>query len=374
VLRIRLLEQVAAMRRHAPWVSPDNEVELHELRLAARRLRELLGFARPLLNEARADSLRLDLRDLHRRLGPARDADVFVAHLRDELAEQRETGSEAAALLGRAEAKRLEAYRTARAAVDDASFERLLENLADLVADVRIDSAGFEDLMSTEATKVPKRVAELSSDESLHQTRIKARRLRFAADIAGDRSTSARAKRLQDFLGEHHDAVVAEQRLRELAEPGTATVVGRLIELEAERRGRARRLAATAWEMLADGRVIRAAGGIVVRGDDILIVHRPKYDDWSLPKGKCRSGEMDEACAIREVAEETGFECRIVRRLGATRYRAAAGAKVVQWFLMHRVRGDFEPGDEVDEIAWVPRGSALEAITFDVGAEQLSSI
>src|SRR5687767_14884285 len=114
------------MREHAPRVSPDDDVELHELRLAVRRLRELLGSARPLLDNESADSLRLELRDLGRSLGPARDADVLVAHLRNALAEMDERGADAAALLGRAEIVRLEAYRTARAAVDDPSFERLL--------------------------------------------------------------------------------------------------------------------------------------------------------------------------------------------------------------------------------------------------------
>ena len=121
-------------------------------------------------------------------------------------------------------------------------------------------------------------------------------------------------------------------------------------------------------------RVIRAAGGIVLRGEDVLLVHRPKYDDWSLPKGKCRSGETDKACALREITEETGLECRIVRTLGVSRYRVPAGAKVVQWFLMDPIGGTFEPSDEVDEIAWVPRASVPDAVTFDIGAEQLDAI
>ena len=121
-------------------------------------------------------------------------------------------------------------------------------------------------------------------------------------------------------------------------------------------------------------RVIRAAGGIVIRDGDVMLVHRPKYDDWSLPKGKCQSGETDEACAIREITEETGIECRIVRALGTSRYRVPAGPKVVRWFLMRPIGGAFKPSHEVDEIAWVPRGSVREAITFEVGTEQLEAI
>ena len=64
--------------------------------------------------------------------------------------------------------------------------------------------------------------------------------------------------------------------------------------------------------------MIRAAGGIIVRDGNVLIVHRPKYGDWSLPKGKCKSGESDEACALREIEEETGLDCEIERPLGET--------------------------------------------------------
>jgi CHAD domain-containing protein len=252
VLYIRLLEEVAAMREHAPRVSLDDAVELHELRLAVRRLRELLGSSRPLLDNESADSLRLELRDLGRSLGHARDADVFVAHLRNALVELEERGADAAALLGRAEIVRLEAYGTARAAVDDPSFERLLENLTDFIAHMRFDVAGFEDRVSVAARKLHKAMDEASSDSALHGARIKAKRLRFAADVAGARSTSTGAKRLQDILGEHQDAVVAERRLHELAQPETATLVGRLLERQEERRRRARRQAATAWKTLAD--------------------------------------------------------------------------------------------------------------------------
>ncbi len=61
-------------------------------------------------------------------------------------------------------------------------------------------------------------------------------------------------------------------------------------------------------------KVVRAAGGIVVRDGRVLLVHRPKYDDWTLPKGKAEAGESDEDCALREVREETGLECELVRR------------------------------------------------------------
>ena len=120
--------------------------------------------------------------------------------------------------------------------------------------------------------------------------------------------------------------------------------------------------------------MIRAAGGIVIRDGEILIVHRPKYDDWSLPKGKCKPGESDEACALREIEEETGLHCEIERALGESNYQALAGPKVVKWFVMRPLDGEFAPDDEVDEIAWVPISDVGDRVTFDAGVEQLEQL
>lgn len=117
--------------------------------------------------------------------------------------------------------------------------------------------------------------------------------------------------------------------------------------------------------------MIRAAGGIIVRDDSVLIVHRPNYGDWSLPKGKCKAAESDEACALREIEEETGLRCAIERPLGETHYEALAGPKVVRWFLMRPLEGEFTPDDEIDEVAWVPISDVPDRLTFDVGVEQL---
>jgi 8-oxo-dGTP diphosphatase len=99
--------------------------------------------------------------------------------------------------------------------------------------------------------------------------------------------------------------------------------------------------------------IVRAAGGVVVGDGKVLLVHRPKYDDWSFPKGKCDSGESDEACALREVEEETGLRCELLDEIGETRYRDAKGRpKIVRYWRMRAVSGEFEPHDEVDEIRW----------------------
>jgi 8-oxo-dGTP diphosphatase len=99
--------------------------------------------------------------------------------------------------------------------------------------------------------------------------------------------------------------------------------------------------------------VVRAAGGLVVRDGKVVLVHRPKYDDWSFPKGKCHEGESDEACALREVEEETGLRCELLGELGQTSYVDARGRpKIVRYWRMRAVDGEFVPDGEVDEIRW----------------------
>jgi len=99
--------------------------------------------------------------------------------------------------------------------------------------------------------------------------------------------------------------------------------------------------------------VVRAAGGLVVRDGHVLLVHRPKYDDWSFPKGKCEHGEPDEACALREVEEETGLRCEVLEMIGETSYRDGSGRpKIVRYWRMRAVGGEFVSHDEVDEIRW----------------------
>ncbi len=98
----------------------------------------------------------------------------------------------------------------------------------------------------------------------------------------------------------------------------------------------------------------------------MLLVHRPRYDDWTLPKGKLDAGETDEQAAVREVEEETGLRCRLGRELVRTDYVDGKGrSKTVRYWEMVAEGGVFEPGDEVDEIAWLPVKDAKGRLSYD---------
>ena len=111
---------------------------------------------------------------------------------------------------------------------------------------------------------------------------------------------------------------------------------------------------------------VRAAGGVVVRGDEVLLVHRPKYDDWSFPKGKVEPGETDQECALREVAEETGLRCELGRELASTSYVDGKGRpKRVRYWAMVPVAGEFLPHAEVDEVRWLDPARAAATLTWE---------
>jgi 8-oxo-dGTP diphosphatase len=122
---------------------------------------------------------------------------------------------------------------------------------------------------------------------------------------------------------------------------------------------------------MAEAERIEAAGGVIIRpgpaGEpEVAIVHRPRYDDWSLPKGKLESGESFKQAARREVEEETGYRCRLERELGASSYRDHKGRKKkVRLWLMSPVEGSFEANDEVDELRWLSPAEAIELLDYE---------
>jgi 8-oxo-dGTP diphosphatase len=116
--------------------------------------------------------------------------------------------------------------------------------------------------------------------------------------------------------------------------------------------------------------VVQAAGGAVWRRHDgrveVLLVHKPRNDDWTLPKGKLRKAEDELHGALREVEEETGLSCRLGPELPSTAYLDAKGRqKVVRYWAMHPLGGDFTPGAEVDEIRWIPLPDGVDQLTYE---------
>jgi len=108
----------------------------------------------------------------------------------------------------------------------------------------------------------------------------------------------------------------------------------------------------------------RAAGGLVVRDGHVLVVHRPKYDDWTFPKGKLEDGESWEEAALREVEEETGLRCRLGDYVGSTHYPFRDGIKEVRYFRM-TPEGDARAQNEVDELRWLPLAEADALLSYD---------
>jgi 8-oxo-dGTP diphosphatase len=115
---------------------------------------------------------------------------------------------------------------------------------------------------------------------------------------------------------------------------------------------------------------VRAAGGAVLRAGpgrtvEVLLVHRPGHRDWTLPKGKVERGEADEECALREVAEETGYDCLLGPELGASRYRDRRGRdKGVRYWAMTVRDGAFRSNTEVDEARWIALPAAGGQLSY----------
>lgn len=117
--------------------------------------------------------------------------------------------------------------------------------------------------------------------------------------------------------------------------------------------------------------LVRAAGGVVLRANapgltELLIVYRATYDDWTLPKGKAKPGEPDEACALREVEEETALVCHLGAEVAVTEYEDAGGRpKRVRYFAMTpRIGSEATPQNEIDKVCWVTVEAALATLSY----------
>jgi CHAD domain-containing protein len=256
----RQYEQILA---HDPGTRiGDDPEDLHDLRVAVRRLRAILKVAAPPLDEAWAADLRAELDWLGDLLGPLRDLDVMLAHLREAAAEL----DQGERILFSPVLKQLERERTARrrsmlAAMRSARYAELLNRLEEASRRPRTRSArpSVDEIAADAFAKLRKAVRALEGDDSdnaLHKVRIKGKRARYAAELAapGRGKKMAKlidaAKDFQDVAGEHQDAVVTAERLRAMAGeavPATAFVAGRLAERQEVRRGKARDSFGDAW-------------------------------------------------------------------------------------------------------------------------------
>ena len=122
-------------------------------------------------------------------------------------------------------------------------------------------------------------------------------------------------------------------------------------------------------------RTIEAAGGVVEQDGLIAVVHRPRYDDWSLPKGKLDKNESAERAALREVEEETGLSCQLVEELEPVSYTDNRGRpKNVRYWRMKVLSGEFEVNDEVDELRWLSTADALELLSYEHDRELVAAL
>jgi 8-oxo-dGTP pyrophosphatase MutT (NUDIX family) len=123
---------------------------------------------------------------------------------------------------------------------------------------------------------------------------------------------------------------------------------------------------------MGDRELVRAAGGLVTRPGaegrpEILLVHRPRYDDWTFPKGKAEPGESDEECALREVEEEAALECDLGDEVATVEYEDARGRpkRVVYYAMTPRDGADAAPRNEVDAVRWMPFDEAGDVLTYE---------
>jgi CHAD domain-containing protein len=258
--RAYLREQVDELARHDPGARLDDDPErIHRIRVATRRARSALRTARPLVDREWAQGLREELKWLGTELAPARDLDVLLASL---AADADELGKPAATIVGQLEGERRRAQKRLVAALESPRYLALLgelERAADAPrvrrADARLDKLARKDF--GRLRRAVQALGKSPSDEALHDVRKRGKRARYSAELAGSKQAKKfveAAKSFQDVVGEHQDAVVAEQRLTALVprvkSPEAVFAAGRLLERQQRRRRHARKSLPKAWKRL----------------------------------------------------------------------------------------------------------------------------
>jgi len=258
-----LREQIDALRDAEPGVRVGRDPEeVHKMRTAVRRLRAVLGAVRDMFEPRWVAHLRKELDWLGETLGTRRDLDVLYDHLRTEVAPLRAGRVAARHMLERLDRQRIRAGERARDAVEGPRYARLLERLrggADRPPVVDPD-VSLPEVAARAFEKLKKAVEQLPdkpADAELHKVRIRVKRARYAAELAEPMAGKPaqrfikRAKKLQDALGEHQDAAVAEQRVRRLLraeqKPLAVALSRRLVDKQRTRREEARAEFLDAW-------------------------------------------------------------------------------------------------------------------------------
>jgi CHAD domain-containing protein len=278
-VRAALDLRLRALLEHEPGTRSGADIEdLHQMRVAVRRMRATLRVARPLLDAGWADGLRAELGWLGGALGPVRDLDVMIERLRDEISDlprrEREAGD---VLVGKLETERAAARSQMLAALDSPRYGALIDLLVDAaLAPLPTPPATsgqpeLVDLVRKEARRLRKAVGQAGddpADQVLHELRIRGKRVRYTGEFAlpalrgtprgkAVKQLLVATAQLQEVLGDHQDACVAEHRIRELldglGELPDAHVVftaGRLVERERGRATQKRAQWPGAWEQV----------------------------------------------------------------------------------------------------------------------------
>jgi CHAD domain-containing protein len=266
-LRAYLRAQLAEIERHDPAVRVGSDPEdLHRLRVAVRRSRAALREARTLLGDEQGNALREELKWLGQQLGPVRDSDVLVEHLRNEVAElDGPDAVPAGRIVMQLEAERQAAHEELLTTLDSPRYAELLGAFDQIVTapPVATSDVSLQQVARREFRKLERQMKALGaapSNDALHRTRIQAKRLRYATELSSEligkdaRKIVDAAKKFQDVVGAHQDAVVAEAHLRTAVRRtrgvGSGIAAGRLIERERARRVEARNSLPDAWKQL----------------------------------------------------------------------------------------------------------------------------
>jgi CHAD domain-containing protein len=264
-LREMLDSQRVALLTHDPGIRLGDDPEnLHQHRVAARRTRAFVRTARAYLDPEWRRALGDALQQLGEATGPARDLDVVLDHLRVELEALDETEHAAKAMiLERLEEERRAARARLLAALESGDYRfvlarlRLPPRLAEGVEAIPLDSLAKKEFRRL--ARVVERLGKQPDEEKIHQLRISLKRARYAAELAAPKAGSRRrfladARVLQELLGEHQDAVVAEQRLRSASihdvRTAAAFAAGRVAERQRLRRARVQERLPAAWKRL----------------------------------------------------------------------------------------------------------------------------